>query len=102
MNDIADKLRDTAERISSSSELADVRTSLKNQALHLRSYQDNLVKPMVDQTIELQELAKKLNVELKFNRTSFEVAINELKTEIREANKVISGEGTNFVQQVYK
>lgn len=80
--------------------MADIRTSLKNQALHLQSYQDNLVTPMVDQTKELQDLANKLDNQLKFNRSSFEVAINELKAEIQNAEQLISEEGNEFVQKV--
>lgn len=100
LNDIADQLKDTADKIPSNSELSDVRTSLKNQALHLKSYQENLVQPMTDGTVEMKMLAIKFDETLKFNRTNFEEAINELREEILNAQKFIQEEGTVFVREV--
>lgn len=100
LNDIADQLKDTADKIPSNSELSDVRTSLKNQALHLKSYQENLVQPMTEGTLEMKVLATKFDETLKFNRTNFEEAITELRKEIINAQKFIQDEGTGFVRDV--
>lgn len=100
LNEIADQLKDTADKIPSNSELSDVRTSLKNQALHLKSYQENLVQPMTDGTVEMKILVVKFDETLKFNRTNFEEAIKELREEIIEAQKFIQNEGTVFVRDV--
>lgn len=74
--------------------------SLKNQALHLRTYQENLVTPMTEQTKEILILANRLNENLKFNRTSFQEALEEFITFIREAQDFINKEGTAFVRKV--
>lgn len=100
LNDIADQLKDTADKILSNSELSDVRTSLKNQALHLKSYQENLVQPMTDGTVEMRRIAVKFDETLKFNRTNFEEAIKELREEILNAQTFIQDEGTVFVRDV--
>lgn len=81
-------------------QMADVRTSLRNQALHLRSYQENLVAPMTAQTIEMRQLAQQLDETLKFNRSSFEEAMKALREEIANAEEFIAVNGTLFVQQV--
>lgn len=79
--------------------MGEVRTSLRNQALHLRSYQENLVTPMTVQTKEMIELANNLENSLKFNSSSFNEALKNFKDEIREAQRFINEEGTPFVQQ---
>ena len=99
LSEIAQKLRDTAEKVPTP-ELADVRTSLRNQALHLVTYQENLVNPMTEQTVEIIELASKLDESFKFNRSSFDEGINSILAEIEAAKEFIVGEGTTFVQNV--
>lgn len=74
--------------------------SLRNQALHLVTYQDNLVDPMTAQTHEIKDLASKLDESFKFNRSSFDEGIASILTEIEEAKEFITGEGTKFVQDV--
>lgn len=100
LNEIAKKLIDTAEQIAPNSDLSDVGISLRNQALHLRTYQDNLVKPMTEQTKEMLMLSRRLNENLKFNRSSFDVALNEFITDIKNAQNFINKEGTAFVRKV--
>lgn len=100
LNTIADKLRETADKIPLNSDMDDVRTSLKNQALHLRTYQDNLVTPMTEQTKEMIDLANKLETSLLFNRSSFEEALKSLQKEIQDAQDFIVKNGTEFVQNV--
>lgn len=80
--------------------MADVKTSLRNQALHLRSYQDNLVDPMTSQTTEMREIALQLDETLKFNRSSFDEAMHDLREEIVNAEEFITQNGTKFVQHV--
>lgn len=100
LNEIAEKLTQTASEIPNNPEMADVRTTLRNQALHLRSYQENLVDPMTAQTAEMRQLAIQLDETLKFNRTSFSEAMEALQAEIVQANEFISVNGTLFVKQV--
>lgn len=100
LNTIAQKLEETATKISSNSEYSDIRTILKNQALHLRAYQDQLVTPMTDQTKEMLTLSRRLEENLKFNRSSFKVALDEFIREIKFAQDFINKEGTEFVQKV--
>lgn len=100
LNEIARKLIETADKISPNADVSDVRISLKNQALHLRTYQENLVTPMTEQTKEMLMLSKRLGNNLKFNRTSFEEALLEFIQDIRYAQDFINNEGTKFVRKV--
>lgn len=98
---IAQKLTDTATKISSNPEYSDIRTILNNQALHLRTYQDYLVTPMTEQTKEMLTLSRRLEENLRFNRSSFEVALRDFIKEIKYAQDFINKEGTEFVRKVW-
>lgn len=100
MEIIAGRLTETADDIPPNSEFSDVRTSLKNQALHLSVYQQSLVSPMTEQTKEMIDLAKRLEENLKFNRSSFEEALKEFLLEIKNAQQFINKEGHEFVRKV--
>lgn len=100
LNSIAQKLIDTASKISSNPEYNEIRTILKNQALHLRTYQEHLVTPMTEQTKEMLTLSRRLEENLKFNRSSFEVALSDFIKEIKFAQDFINKEGTEFVRKV--
>lgn len=100
LNEIAQKLLDTADKLSSSGDVSEVRTSLRNQALHLRTYQENLVTPMTEQTMEMLMLSKQLGNNLKFNRSSFEEALRGFITDIQDAQDFINQKGTQFVRMV--
>lgn len=80
--------------------MSEVRTSLRNQALHLKTYQENLVAPMTEQTREILDLAHSLEKNLKFNRSSFEEALRIFLKEIKDAQNFINKEGTEFVRKV--
>lgn len=80
--------------------MTDVRASLNNQALHLKSYQDNLVEPMTTQTVEILTLANNLDTLLKFNRSSFEEAMTSFEKEIQIAQDFIRLNASDFVEQV--
>ncbi|KAJ6641812.1 Prominin-like protein, partial [Pseudolycoriella hygida] len=98
LNDLAKKLREVAAEIPAT--LSDVRTSLRNQALHLATYQDNLVDPMTTQTLEMMQLTKKLNETLLFNSTSFESGLDQILLEIQGAQAFIDKEATDFARGV--
>lgn len=66
----------------------------------MRTYQENLVTPMTEQTKEILMLANRLNENLKFNRTSFQEALEEFITDIRKAQDFINKNGTAFVRKV--
>lgn len=100
LNEIADKLIITADKIKSRAKLDSVHVVLKNQALHLRTYQANLVEPMIANTKELLEKAHSLDKNLKFGSNSFDESIKKLLDEIAEAEKFINEEGTDFVKNV--
>lgn len=100
LNILAQKLIDTATKISPNPDYSDIKTILKNQALHLRTYQEHYVSPMTDQTKEMLTLSRRLEENLKFNRSSFEVAMREFIKEIKYAQDFINKEGTPFVRTV--
>lgn len=100
LTEIADRLTKTAETIAKSSDMTDVRISLRNQALHLRTYQDNLVTPMTEQTKEMLQLAKKLEQTLKFGDDSFQKSIMNILDEVKHAQSFITANGLAFVKNV--
>ncbi|XP_058457209.1 prominin-like protein isoform X3 [Malaya genurostris] len=100
LNEIADKLRDVANKLSSSKDVNEIKVSLKNQALHLSSYQSNLVDPMLRSTNELVSLSTTLDRNLKFGKPSFGEAIGDFLTEIKNAEEYINDQGQPFVEKV--
>lgn len=98
LNSLADRLKAAADRIPSSSN--EIKTKLEVQQLHLRTYQKNLVEPLVSGTTRLLNLSKKLNEKLLFKQVSFEKAINMLIKEIDDAERFLNEQGTAYVQQV--
>ena len=98
LNSLADRLKAAADRIPSSSN--EIKTKLEVQQLHLRTYQKNLVEPLVSGTTRLLHLSKKLNEKLLFKQVSFEKAINLLIKEIDDAERFLNEQGTAYVQQV--
>lgn len=100
MSTIAQKLSETATKISSNPEYSEIRTILKNQALHLNTYQEHYVAPMTEQTKVMLTLSHRLEENLKFNRSSFEVALSDFIKEIKFAQDFINKDGTEFVRKV--
>lgn len=100
LNDIAHKLRDVANRIPSNKEMNDIKVNLKNQALHLSTYQSNLVEPMLRYTNELRNLSTTLERSLKFGKDSFAVAIEDFLEHIQKAEEYINRDGQKFVEEV--
>uniref|UniRef100_A0A182NIR2 Prominin-like protein n=1 Tax=Anopheles dirus TaxID=7168 RepID=A0A182NIR2_9DIPT len=98
LNEIADKLRDVANRVAP--EMNEIKVNLKNQALHLSSYQTNLVDPMIASTNELIKLSTTLDTSLKFGEQSFANAIDMFLKQIREAEDYINTNGKIFVQNI--
>lgn len=102
LNDIAHKLRDVANRIPSNKEMNDIKVNLKNQALHLSTYQSNLVEPMLRYTSELRNLSTTLERSLKFGKDSFALAIEDFLEHIQKAEEYINRDGQKFVEEVTK
>ncbi|XP_049293875.1 prominin-like protein isoform X4 [Anopheles funestus] len=100
LNEIAQKLRDVADRVPPGKEMNDIKVNLKNQALHLSSYQTNLVDPMIVSTNELIKLSTTLDSSLKFGEESFSKAIDKFLTQIKEAEIYINKHGMTFVQNI--
>lgn len=67
----------------------------------MRTYQEHYVSPMTEQTKEMLTLSRRLEENLKFNRSSFEVALREFIKEIKFAQDFINKEGTEFVRTVW-
>ncbi|XP_058975503.1 prominin-like protein isoform X3 [Musca domestica] len=97
LTDIAQQLRETAKKITSS-DMKDVQISLRNQALHLETYEQNLVIPMKTQSAELIKLAKELDSTLTYKEQKFQQSIPLLVTEIEQAQTFIRKDGRNFVK----
>lgn len=95
---LATQLRKTAEKIKGSS-MNDVQVGLRNQALHLETYEDNLVQPMREQTRELIALAEELQSKLSYNDKSFEKSIKSLVNEIKQAQTFINVKGRDFIKE---
>lgn len=100
LNDIANELRKVANKVPPGKDMNEIKVNLKNQALHLSSYQSNLVEPMLRYTNELVNLSSTLDHSLKFGRESFAVAIEEFLTDIQEAEEYINLQGQQFVEAV--
>lgn len=94
---LADRLKVASTRLSTSSE---IRTKIDVQELHLRTYQKNLVDPLLNGTNRLLSLAKSLDEKLHFKQTTFEKAIVKLIQEIDEAERFLNEQGTSYVQQI--
>ncbi|XP_055619543.1 prominin-like protein isoform X3 [Toxorhynchites rutilus septentrionalis] len=100
LNDIANRLREVADKVPTGKEMNDIKVNLKNQALHLSSYQVNLVEPMLRYTTELVNLSVTLDTSLKFGKDSFALAIDDFLTHIQEAERYINENGQQFVEAV--
>ncbi|XP_058053748.1 prominin-like protein [Anopheles bellator] len=100
LNEIAEKLREVANRVPPGKEMNDIKVNLKNQALHLSSYQTNLVDPMIASTNQLIKLSTSLDSSLKFGEKSFSDAIDKFLIQITEAEEYINKYGKTFVQNV--
>lgn len=67
--------------------------------LHLRTYQKNLVEPLVNGTQRLLAMADKLNNLLLFKQSSFKKAIQMLIREIDNAERFLNEDGTEYIQK---
>ncbi|KAG5679160.1 hypothetical protein PVAND_008750 [Polypedilum vanderplanki] len=94
---LADRLKVASTRLSPGTE---TRTKIEVQELHLRTYQKNLVDPLVNGTNRLLSLSKTLYDKLNFKQMSFEKAIIKLTQEIDEAERFLNEEGSSYVQKV--
>lgn len=100
LNDIANRLREVANKVPPGKEMNDIKVNLKNQALHLSSYQSNLVEPMLRYTNELVNLSTSMERNLRFGKDSFAVAIGDFLAEIQDAETYINEHGQPFVEEV--
>ncbi|XP_058121237.1 prominin-like protein isoform X2 [Anopheles coustani] len=100
LNEIAEKLREVANKVLPGKEMNDIKVNLKNQALHLSSYQTNLVDPMIASTNQLIKLSTDLDNKLKFGERSFSDAIDKFLTQIKDAENYINANGNAFVHNI--
>lgn len=99
--EVAQQLRATVKKITTDDK-KDVVVSLRNQALHLETYEQKLVIPMKNQSAELINLAKELESSMRYKDRPFEESIQMLVTEIDGAEKFINQEGRPFVKSAAK
>ncbi|KAL9902269.1 prominin-like protein [Glossina fuscipes] len=97
LTEIANQLRETAKKITSD-DMKDVQVSLRNQALHLETYDQNLVIPMKNQSAELIRLAQDLDQTLRYKDRPFQESIPLLVSEIERAQNFIQKDGRPFVK----
>lgn len=102
LSELSNKLRDTAKNIKGDASLSDVKITLRNQALHLDTYQHNLVEPMTKQAEELLSLSRKLDEILRKGGNSFQENMNEIINELENAQQYINVEGKTFVTDTLK
>ncbi|CAD7082319.1 unnamed protein product [Hermetia illucens] len=104
LDEIAQQLKETAKKIDTTNDpdMVYIQISIKNQALHLETYQQNLVLPMIENSKKLLKFAQKLDDDLHFNSTKepFEQSIEKLLTELENAQNFIKTNGTPHVQNV--
>lgn len=96
LNDLADRLKVATSKVPNK----DIVATLELQQLHLRTYQKDIVDPMVNGSRRLLMLSKKLDELLHFKQTSFEEAIRMLVREIDDAENFLNEQGTDYVQKV--
>ncbi|XP_067648339.1 prominin-like protein isoform X2 [Eurosta solidaginis] len=98
LTEIAQQLRQTAKKIDSSEDMKDVQISLRNQALHLETYEQNWVIPMKNQSVELIRLANDLDHSLRYKDRPFHESIPLLVNEIERAQTFFRVDGRQFVK----
>uniref|UniRef100_A0A336M8P2 CSON006738 protein n=1 Tax=Culicoides sonorensis TaxID=179676 RepID=A0A336M8P2_CULSO len=97
---LADQLDETAKKIQERSTMNDIRVSLLNQALILRSYQNQLVDPMMQGTENMLDIAKNLEKTLKNDAPNFKDAMDKTLEDIRSAEQFFNTEATDFVKSI--
>lgn len=100
LHELAEKLRETADKLSNNRDISETIAVLRNQAMHLDLYQDKLVAPMTLHSVEMLTISKNLENTLKLGEGSFADATLALMKEIEYAQDFIYNNGTDFVQQV--
>ncbi|XP_011185477.2 prominin-like protein isoform X2 [Zeugodacus cucurbitae] len=98
LTEIAQELRQTAKKIEKSEDMKDVQVSLRNQALHLDTYEQNWVIPMKNQSVELIRLANDLDHSLRYKDRPFQESIPLLVSEIKRAQLFFRVDGRQFVK----
>ncbi|XP_050335331.1 prominin-like protein isoform X2 [Bactrocera neohumeralis] len=98
LTEIAQELRQTAKKIDKSEDMKDVQVSLRNQALHLETYEQNWVIPMKNQSVELIRLASDLDHSLRYKDRPFHESIPLLVSEIERAQLFFRVDGRQFVK----
>lgn len=98
LTEIAQELLQTAKKIDKSEDMKDVQVSLRNQALHLETYEQNWVIPMKNKSVELIRLANDLDYSLRYKDRPFHESIPLLVNEIERAQLFFRVDGRQFVK----
>lgn len=97
---LADQLEETAKKIQERSTMNDIRVSLMNQALILRSFQKELVDPMIIGTDNMLAIARNLEKTLKNDAPNFQEAMTNTLADIKNAEKFFNDDATEFVKSI--
>lgn len=96
LTEVSLKLTETAQKIPN--QLSGLREKLKYQALQLKMFDHQMVRPMVESIAEILTTTSNLDQALKFGSNSFAEAIQKFIGETRRAETFINSRGTAYLQ----
>lgn len=96
LTEVSQKLSETVQKIPD--QLSHLREKLRFQAIQLKMFDNQMVRPMVESIQEILATTRKLDQTLKFGSRSFPEAISKFITETRTAEKFINSRGTAYLR----
>lgn len=96
LTEVSEKLTETAQKIPH--QLGQLREKLAFQALQLKMFDNQMVRPMVDSINEILTTTNNLDQALKFGSRSFPEAIQKFIGETRRAETFINSRGTDYLR----
>ncbi|KAI4455960.1 prominin prom protein [Holotrichia oblita] len=78
----------------------EIKANLQVSKLHLETYQEKLVVPMTQNAEKLIDIAKNMEQNLKFGKSSFREAITELIDEVEKAEEYLQQNGTSILSAI--
>lgn len=98
LTELSTKLREAAKNLKGEQQYSEIKITLRNSALHLDTYQHNLVEPMTKQARELLDLSTKLDNILRKDGKPFNENMDIIIKELEQAQTFISERGSTFVK----
>lgn len=96
LTEVSQKLMETAQKIPN--QFHDLKETLRYQALQLKMFDIQMVRPMVDSIKEILSLTTNLDQALKFGSSSFPAAIEKFIGETKRAETFINSRGTDYLK----